>query len=98
MSATGFITFLLIAANFIFSCKGFTNRSFYKKYAFDIERVLVHREYKRIITSGFLHVNWMHLIFNMISLYAFSQGLELFLGGFNFLLIYFSGIVGGNLF
>jgi len=98
MSATGLISFLLIAANFIFSYKGFTDRSFYKRYAFDIERVRVHKEYKRIITSGFLHINWMHLIFNMISLYAFSQGVELFLGSFSFLLIYFSGVVGGNLF
>ena len=49
-----------------------------------------------MFTSGFLHVNWMHLIFNMIALYFFSGSLELYLGPLRFLLIYFASLVGGD--
>ncbi len=50
-----------------------------------------------MITSGFLHVGWLHLIFNMLSLYFFSGGIEYLLGGVKFLIIYMAGLIGGNL-
>ena len=33
-------------------------------------------QYYRLITSGFLHADWGHLIFNMISLYFFGGFIE----------------------
>lgn len=51
----------------------------------------------RLISSGFLHVSWQHLLFNMFSLYMFSDSVELVLGSGKFLLIYFTSLVGGNL-
>jgi membrane associated rhomboid family serine protease len=98
VSQIGIISVLIIAANFIFSYKGFTNRHFYEDYSFEVDKVLLQKDYKRIITSGFLHINWTHLIFNMLTLYAFSANIELVLGEVNYVLIYFAGIVGGNLF
>ena len=50
-----------------------------------------------MVTSGFLHVNWLHLIFNMFALYFFSSSLESYLGPFNFIIIYFAGLIGGDL-
>jgi hypothetical protein len=50
------------------------------------------------ISSGFLHVSWMHLLFNMLSLYAFSELLESQIGGFYFLLIYFGSLIAASLF
>lgn len=32
--------------------------------------------YYRLLTSGFIHADWMHLFFNMFSLYFFGQGVE----------------------
>jgi membrane associated rhomboid family serine protease len=90
------ISTILIVINLIVSYKGFKNRLFFDKYNFKVDSVLVQKDYKRVVTSGFLHVGWMHLIFNMLSLYFFSGSLEMF-GAFTYLLIYFAGLVGGNL-
>ncbi|MGZ5191640.1 MAG: rhomboid family intramembrane serine protease [Flavisolibacter sp.] len=98
MSDVSYISLLLIIANVFVSYKGFKDRSFYNRYSFEVEKVLIHKDYIRILTSGFLHTGWLHLIFNMLSLYAFSSGIEFILDSVSFLLIYFIGIVGGNLF
>jgi membrane associated rhomboid family serine protease len=95
--SSGLIILLLIAANIFVSYKGFTNRSFYDGYMFEVDRILVNRDYKRLVTSGFLHVSWTHLLFNMFSLYAFSGMVALVLGGLNFLIIYFASLIGGGL-
>jgi membrane associated rhomboid family serine protease len=96
MAGTGLITLLLIIANIVFSYKGFTNEAFFDGYKFEVEKILVNKDYKRLISSGFLHVNWTHLIFNMISLIAFSSIIEGYLGSLPFLAIYFAGLLGGN--
>lgn len=91
------LSLIIIIINFIVSWKGFNDPAFYSRYAFNVERILIHREYYRIITSGFLHVNWPHLIFNMLSLYIFSGSVEFFFGPLQFLLIYFISMTGGDL-
>ncbi|MGB8193442.1 MAG: rhomboid family intramembrane serine protease [Chitinophagaceae bacterium] len=98
MELVGFISLLIIIITSLVSYKGLTNHAFYDKYSFGIDKVLVQKDYKVIVTSGFLHVSWLHLIFNMFSLYMFSQGLEGFLGPAKYLLIYFASMIGGNLF
>lgn len=97
MTDIGIIGLILIIANFAFSYKGFSNGHFFESYKFEVDRVLINKDYLRLISSGFLHVNWMHLIFNMMSLYAFSGLLEMQLGGLYFLLIYFVSLIGGDL-
>lgn len=94
---TGIVTLILIVINFIVSYRGFRNYTFFDTYKMEVEKVLVYKDYKRIITSGFLHVGWAHLIFNVISLWAFGGVLEIFLGPLPFLLIYLAGLVGGEL-
>lgn len=97
MSDTGIIGFVLIVMNVIFSYRGFTSQAFFDRYKFEVDRVLINKDYKRLITSGFLHVNWTHLILNMISLYAFSGLIEISLGGLRFLIIYFASLICGDL-
>jgi membrane associated rhomboid family serine protease len=91
------ISIILIIANVLVSYKGFKDVFFYEKNSFKVDNVLLYKEYRRLATSGFLHVNWMHLIFNMLAFYFFSSGLEGSIGPINFLIIYFAGLVGGNL-
>jgi len=91
------LSILLIVANFIVSWKGFNDRNFYERYEFSIEKIRIYKQYYRLITSGFLHVNWMHLIFNMLAFYFFSASVEFFFGPLPFLLIYFASMVGGDL-
>ncbi len=97
MQTSGFITFFLIITNFLFSYRGFKDHSFFSKYSFQIEQVMVYKDYKRLFTSGFLHVGWMHLIFNMVALYFFSSALEAYIGPAEFILVYLAGLLGGNL-
>lgn len=94
---TGIIGFVLIALNFLFSYKGFNDRVFYDKYKFEVDEILINKEYYRLITSSFLHVGWQHLIFNMLSLYFFFELVELQLGAISFLILYFSSLIGGDL-
>lgn len=98
MDITAAISFAIMVITVIFSSRGFTNHSFFSKYEFEVEKVLIYRHYYRLITSGLLHVNWMHLIFNMISLYAFGGGLASLVSWYSFLLIYVASLLGGNLF
>src|ERR1700740_2095542 len=97
MGTLGIISIAIIFINFFVSYRGFSDRAFFSKYSFVVENVLNYKQYWRLVTSGFLHVNWMHLIFNMISLYFFSGSLEAYIGPINFLIIYFVGLIGGNL-
>jgi membrane associated rhomboid family serine protease len=97
MIEPGIVGILLIVANIFFSYKGFTNSLFFDGYKFEVDRILVSKDYKRLITSGFLHVSWTHLIFNMLSLLAFSGLLESNLGEIKFLIIYFASLIGGDL-
>ncbi len=98
MTDTGTIVILLIIANIIVSYRGFKSKSFFDTYKFEVDKILLDKDYKRLVTSGFLHVNRTHLIFNMFSLYLFSGLVESTLGGLKFLIIYFVSLVGGNLF
>jgi membrane associated rhomboid family serine protease len=89
---------ILIAANLWVSYRGFNKPAFYQRFLFDVDRILIGKEYGRMITSGFLHVGWLHLIFNMLTLYAFSEALEVYMGTGPFLLVYFAALLAGNLF
>jgi len=97
MTESGIIGMVLILANLVVSYKGFKDKSFFDGHKFQVDKILIDKDYKRLVTSGFLHANWSHLIFNMISLYLFSSLLEQKVGVFYFMLIYFTSLVGGNL-
>jgi membrane associated rhomboid family serine protease len=44
-----------------------------------------------LITSMFLHASWMHIIGNMVYLWAFGREIEEVMGGFRFLVFYLAG-------
>lgn len=92
------ISLLLIILNFGISWKGFRDPVFFERFKFSVERLLVHKEYYRLITAGFLHTGWTHLVWNLVSFYAFSGSVELLLSPLQFLLVYFCCIIGGYLF
>lgn len=91
----GISIFLLLFTG-VFSYRGFIDHRFFEKYEFSVQAILARRQYIRLISSGFLHVGWTHLILNMLSLVFFSGPVEL-LGVLPFLAIYFGSMVGGNL-
>jgi membrane associated rhomboid family serine protease len=93
----GFFVFIIIVANVFVSYKGLTNNRFFENYEFEVDRILVDRQYFRLVTSGFLHIGWLHLGFNMFSLFIFSGVVGMGLGTLNFLIIYFASLIGGGL-
>ncbi|MGN7820130.1 rhomboid family intramembrane serine protease [Chitinophaga sp. 22536] len=97
MTEIGVVALVTVILNLVVSYKGFKDTVFYDKYAFIVDEMLVHKEYYRLISSGFLHADWMHLLFNMMSLCFFSADVEAVLGIKNFIIIYMSSLVGGNL-
>lgn len=88
---------LIIIANVLVSMKGFKEYSFLDKYKFQVCRIL-GGEKIRAITSGFLHVDWIHLVFNMYALYLFGEIVARFLGTPDFLIIYFGSLLAGSLY
>jgi len=54
-------------------------------------------EWYRLVTSGFLHANLIHIGFNMFVLYRLGQLLEPVLGRARFVLLYFVAMFGGTL-
>ncbi|WP_313579337.1 rhomboid family intramembrane serine protease [Chishuiella sp.] len=73
MGDISLITIVIIALNVIISWKGFNDYSFFDKYKFQIGSIVHNKEYYRILSSGFLHVDVTHLIFNMLTLYFFAN-------------------------
>jgi len=54
------------------------------------------REYATLITSGFLHANFAHLLFNAFTLWSFGRALESVIGQERFLILYLLGLVISN--
>lgn len=88
---------LVIVATCLVSFFGFNQRGIEEKYIFHPPSILAGKEYYRLITAGFLHGGWSHLLWNMVSLYFFGNVIELVFGKADFLLIYFGAILGGSL-
>ena len=55
------------------------------------------REYFTVITCGFVHADFGHLIFNSLTLYFFGPNLERTMGTARFVALYFIGLVISSL-
>jgi membrane associated rhomboid family serine protease len=93
-------TIAVIGFTIYWSYRGFTRPGFRDRYVFSPVRVLWDRQYYRLLSCGFLHLNWLHLLLNMFSLYSVGAMIELSLGILGIpmvLLIYLGSIAGGSL-
>ena len=54
-------------------------------------------EYYRLITSAFIHIGLIHLVFNVYALYIIGTQLESYLGKIKYLIIYLFSALTGNL-
>lgn len=60
------------------------------------EDFLADGEWYRLITAGFLHFGFLHILMNMILLFQLGQILESALGSRRFVLLYFAALLGGS--
>jgi membrane associated rhomboid family serine protease len=89
-------TLAIIAVNALVSFKGFNDASFFERYKFGIGGINAGQK-ERMVTSGFLHVDITHLLFNMLTLYFFASVVIEGFGPVKFLIIYFISLVAGSL-
>ncbi len=89
-------TIIIIAVNVIISMKGFSDFTFFEKYKFNIAGIR-RGEQIRMISSGFLHADFSHLLFNMLTLYFFAFVVIGEVGVTKFVLIYVASLLVGNL-
>ena len=94
------ITLLLVIATVAISLLAWNKEELSRKWIFNPYTIAKYNQYYRFISSGFIHANWMHLLFNVFMLYMFGEIIErLFIqlmGNFGkivFVLFYISAII-----
>lgn len=99
------ITMLIIAFTVLVSIQGFGNYSILERLRHFPAREGSAKEYYRVLSAGFVHADWMHLLINMFVLYNFGELIERYIvhlygpskGRILFLLMYLANIVVANL-
>ncbi|WP_312768291.1 rhomboid family intramembrane serine protease [Epilithonimonas sp.] len=92
------VLLIIIVITCVTSYIGFQNPELFQKYKFEVGAIQRKKEYIRLLSAGFLHADFMHLLFNMYTLYVFSSIAFIGFGVGGFLAIYLGSIVLGNLF
>lgn len=90
------ILIAIIVVNVLVSYKGFNDYAFFRKYEFHVGSIR-SGEQIRMLSSGFLHADMMHLAFNMLTLWFFAPDVIFILGDFSFVLVYFGSLIFGSL-
>jgi len=98
------VTLILIIITAASSIYGWNNPDVQNKWMFSPYSVYHGKQYYRFLTSGFIHSNTMHLIFNMIALYFFGGVIERIyeitfgiIGIVFYVITYIAGIIVANL-
>ena len=90
------MTIIIILITVFVSYTAFKNHNLTEKLQFNASKVYHKKEYYRLVSHGFVHANWEHLIINMIVLFSFGKAIEVYFEyGFGrmsnayFLILYF---------
>ena len=70
------VTLIIIVVTAVISLMAWNNPALMSRWILNPYQVAQRGQYYRLITSGFLHADWGHLIFNMLSLYFFGGFIE----------------------
>ncbi|MFT5884887.1 MAG: membrane associated rhomboid family serine protease [Arcticibacterium sp.] len=98
------VTVIIIIATVLASIQAWRDSSLRDKWIHNAYSANKNKEYYRLLTSGFIHADYMHLFFNMYAFYLFGDYVEQYFsylfGGkaiLAFLALYLIGIVVANL-
>ncbi len=99
------ITYIIIAITVFISITVMGNSTLTNKMMFNAYMIHHRREWYRFFSGGLIHADFMHLTFNMFSLYMFGAGVEeayhyLFetRGTLFFILLYVGGLAMSSLY
>ncbi|MDK2977899.1 MAG: hypothetical protein PWP52_613 [Bacteroidales bacterium] len=70
------MTIFIIIVTSLISIVAFGNRELFEKLQLNPYKVYHKKEWYRLISHGFLHADWVHLIINMIVLLSFGSAVE----------------------
>jgi len=70
------ITLIIIIVTALISINAFSNPRITEDLIFYPPAVTRRRQWYRFFSSGLIHNDWQHLIFNMLSLYFFGENVE----------------------
>jgi len=93
------VTFSIIALTVVISLIAFTNHDLRNKALFYPYGMSSPSQYYRFLSHGFIHADYIHLFFNMFTLYSFGRFAEAAL--FNkaeYILLYISALVASSVF
>lgn len=90
------ISVVLILLTVYSTRRGWAEFGFFERYAFLVDGILLRKQWERLVTAGFLHLDVPHLSMNMITLYLFGSILNDVAGVAWYLAIYIASIIGGN--
>ncbi|HYG06038.1 MAG TPA: rhomboid family intramembrane serine protease [Stenotrophomonas sp.] len=69
-------TLILIAMTAISSWMAFNNRKLADRMVLWPPAIARQRQYDRLVLYGFIHADWAHLLFNMVTLFFFGRHIE----------------------
>lgn len=84
---------LIFVFTLITSIYAFNDPTLYGKFMLHPYSVSRKHKLYTLVTSGLIHADWMHLIFNMMTFYFFAFQLEAMIGSWQFGVVYFLGLV-----
>ena len=91
------LTWLLIGLTVLVSWQAFEKPRLLDRLLLWPPAIDRSKQYDRLVTHGFVHADWQHLLFNMITLYFFGRQVEQlfvpYIGAGGFVLFYLSAIV-----
>lgn len=95
-------TLIIVIITVLISLAAFNNEQLHHKLILWPRRMDNPAEYHRLLTSGFIHADYLHLIFNMLALYLSGRNVEAFyafsgMPAFLFPVMYLTGIVAASL-
>ena len=97
MNTGSIATLLLIGVTVLVSWQAFGNRRLLDRLMLWPPAIDRARQYDRLVTHGFVHADWQHLLFNMITLFFFGGLVERlfqpYIGTVGFVLFYLSAIL-----
>ena len=91
------LTIVIVAITVLVSWRAFNDRALMERMILWPPAVERRKQYDRLLGYGFVHADWMHLQFNMITLWSFGTAVERVFSEMitpvGFLLFYLSAIV-----
>jgi membrane associated rhomboid family serine protease len=91
------LTFIIIGLTVLVSWQAFEKPRLLDRLILWPPAIDRRHQYDRLVTHGFIHADWQHLLFNMITLFFFGRAIEPlfaeYMGPLGFVIFYLSAIV-----